>query len=230
VVEAVTEADQARIGRWVRVGLVLVALGLVAVFVIARSLRPDPSGMGTHRQLGLPPCMFYFATGMPCPTCGMTTSFSHLMHGDFAAAVRAHPLGAVLAVLGLIAVPWCLASAIFGRRFGIKKYDAFLGWGTVIFLCVAFAVWGLRLGVAWATGEPWTVQPPAFPNGEQTPGERGAEDSADPPAPETERRGHVAVPRTALGACGNARPDAGRPDGVQYPGPLLLRGRSGRHG
>ena len=35
--------------------------------------------MGTHQQLGLPPCNFVTLTGYPCPACGMTTSFALLV-------------------------------------------------------------------------------------------------------------------------------------------------------
>ncbi len=50
--------DAGRLKRDVRLALALVALGWAAIFVIAWLLKPDPRGLGTHEQLGLPPCPF----------------------------------------------------------------------------------------------------------------------------------------------------------------------------
>ena len=54
-------------------------------------------------------------TGLPCPTCGMTTCLSHVTHGDLGAAAAAHPVGVVLALAGLVLVlPGCLLAAAAG--------------------------------------------------------------------------------------------------------------------
>jgi hypothetical protein len=48
--------------------------------------------------LGFPyTCPLKGLTGVPCATCGMTHAFVHLAHGDVSLALRASPLGAVLA-------------------------------------------------------------------------------------------------------------------------------------
>src|SRR3954447_16098360 len=62
--------------RSTRLVLAGVAVCLGTVLGVACWLRPDPRGMGTHQQLGLPPCTFYLYTDVPCPSCGMTTSFT----------------------------------------------------------------------------------------------------------------------------------------------------------
>jgi hypothetical protein len=59
-------------------------------------LTPDPSGHGTHTQLGLPPCPSAFLFDRPCPGCGLTTSFTATVQGQFGAAFRAHPFGPIL--------------------------------------------------------------------------------------------------------------------------------------
>ena len=96
VVHVATGASPQRASRVVSA---LVFAACAAVLGVAWVLAPDPRGLGTHEQLGLPPCGFMLQTGLPCVTCGMTTSFSHAAHGDLLGAVRAQPAGAVLAVL-----------------------------------------------------------------------------------------------------------------------------------
>ena len=134
-----------RVGRWVRVLLVLIAAGLTAVFTTAWRLRPDPRGWGTHQQLGLPPCTFLQLTGIPCPSCGMTTSFSHLAHGDVVGSLKANPVGTLLAVFCLAAVPWCVASAFSGRRIGIRDLESFVARAILVFAVLLLVTWGIRL-------------------------------------------------------------------------------------
>jgi hypothetical protein len=77
--------------------------GSVAVIVLAFVLRPDPRGVGTHEQLGIAPCGFLRDHGIPCISCGMTTAFAAMAHGDPASAFRANPFGSLLFVLVLLA-------------------------------------------------------------------------------------------------------------------------------
>jgi hypothetical protein len=55
----------------VRIFVLLGGFGLIALLATARWLTPDARGLGTHEQLGLPPCGFYLWYGLPCPSCGM---------------------------------------------------------------------------------------------------------------------------------------------------------------
>ena len=81
------------------------------VLVLSRWLRPDPSGMGTHRQLGLPACALLTLTGLPCPACGLTTAFAHMARWHLSAALRANPLGVPLFALTvavfMVSIPAC---------------------------------------------------------------------------------------------------------------------------
>jgi hypothetical protein len=79
----------------------------LAVLAIARGLDPDPSGMGTHVQLGLPPCSFLVMTGLPCPTCGLTTAFAYMARLEITHALAANAIGPVLFGLTLASVPLC---------------------------------------------------------------------------------------------------------------------------
>jgi hypothetical protein len=91
--------------------------GIVSIGSIARVLTPSTSGVGTHTQLGLPSCGFLWLTGVPCPACGLTTCFAHLMHGQLMAAVSCQPLGVVLFALLAIALPWTVWEGVRARPF-----------------------------------------------------------------------------------------------------------------
>ena len=90
--------------------------GLVGWAVVGASawLQPDARGFGTHQQLGLPPCMFEAYTHVPCPGCGLTTSFAHMAHGHVLQAFGAHLMGPFLFLLTLgvaVASPWAVRRA-----------------------------------------------------------------------------------------------------------------------
>ncbi len=97
----------------------LVALALLAaalsLLIVSARLEPNPTGMGTHTQLGLRPCGFEVATGFPCATCGMTTAFALATDGQLIHAFLTQPAGALLALLtamtALLAA-WSLWSAM----------------------------------------------------------------------------------------------------------------------
>ncbi|MCS7209841.1 MAG: DUF2752 domain-containing protein [Fimbriimonadales bacterium] len=91
------------VSGWARWGHAFLLAGALLVLGIGWYLRPDPAGHGTHQQLGLPPCTIFYLTGRPCPSCGLTTSVSAIMHGQLALAWRANPIGflIVAATLGV---------------------------------------------------------------------------------------------------------------------------------
>jgi hypothetical protein len=142
---------------WVRGTLVGVALGLIAVFGVAIWLNPynadgSPIRMATHRQMGLPPCTFYQTTGLPCPSCGMTTSFALLVRGDILNSLRANAVGTMLAVFCMMLVPWCLASVICKRTFFIYSVERSLTLLVLAFLSTMLLRWAIVLGWAWWSG------------------------------------------------------------------------------
>jgi di/tricarboxylate transporter len=83
-----------------RIAALLVAGLCLGVLLVAGSLRPAAGGLGTHTQMGLPPCSVKVMHDMPCPTCGMTTAFALAAHGRLIEAFVVQPFGAILA-LGL---------------------------------------------------------------------------------------------------------------------------------
>jgi hypothetical protein len=76
-----------------------------AILIVARSLRPSSRGVGTHEQLGLPPCIFLHYTGIPCPGCGLTTSFAHAARLHFYDAFITQPFGLILFCLTALSIP-----------------------------------------------------------------------------------------------------------------------------
>lgn len=101
---------------YLRTSMAVIGGGLVTLLLVAASLRPNPEGSGTHRQLGLPECSFKLMfDGMPCPSCGMTTSWSHLMRGQIVQSIRANIGGFMLGITAAIMGPWLLVSGLIGR-------------------------------------------------------------------------------------------------------------------
>jgi hypothetical protein len=139
---------------WVRGGLVLIAGGLLAVFGIAIRLDPYRDGrvwlQETHRQLwNLPPCTFKTVTGLPCPSCGMTSSFALLMHGDIGHSLQANFVGTLLAVFLLVLIPWSLACAVMGRWLFVGPIEWALVRVVLAFLVLLLLRWMVVLLLAW---------------------------------------------------------------------------------
>lgn len=100
---------------WTRLLLGLAGAGIIVLLAVAFTLKPSPSGYGTHQRLGLPPCTFYTLAGVRCPACGMTTSWAYLTQGKLTAAVAANSGGALLGLVCIGVAPWMLVSALKGR-------------------------------------------------------------------------------------------------------------------
>ncbi len=141
------------LSTWVRGTLVGIALGWVVVFGVAWWLKPyDENGralrMETHRQLGLPPCTFYTLTGgWPCPSCGMTTSFALLVRGDIWNSLQANFVGTLLALFGMVLVPWNLLCAWRGRTYFIASIELALLRIVIVFLVLLLVRWAIVLAV-----------------------------------------------------------------------------------
>lgn len=143
-------AYRPRARPWVRVALILFAVGLVAVYVTACRLDPyDANGrplkFGAHTRLGMPPCEFYVAFGKLCPSCGLTTSFALLMHGDVRNSLRANPVGTLMALFGMALVPWSLSIALRGRYLWVRSIERASLWVGGAFFILLLIRWGIVL-------------------------------------------------------------------------------------
>ena len=125
--------------------MVVLALGLLGVFAVARWLEPSPQGFGTHTQLGLPPCQFALVTGRPCPSCGMTTAFAWFVRGRPVRSWGANPAGCVLAAACAALVPWLLAGAASGKAPGFRSLERPLIGVVVATVAVSLVSWTIRL-------------------------------------------------------------------------------------
>lgn len=119
-----------------------VFFGCAGLLLVAVRVQPDERALGTHQQLGLPPCSMVTLTGYPCPTCGMTTAFAHAVRGHPLSAFRAQPAGLALAMTTIAAMFASLEVALTGRmrhvswqvmtpfRLGLIMFAVFIGaWG-----------------------------------------------------------------------------------------------------
>jgi len=108
----------------------------VAVTGIGAWLTPDKSGHGTHQQLGLPPCPSVMLFDRPCPGCGLTTSWTSFIHGHFAEAFHAHPLGPIMYLLYTFTALMAGYGFLRGARFvtDSKQFVRFTNVAIVIFV------------------------------------------------------------------------------------------------
>jgi len=83
----------------IRVAALLTALTPLTLLIIAGNLTPAKQGLGTHQQLGLPPCSMRYMFGIRCPACGMTTSWSYFAKGNWFASISTNAGGFLLALL-----------------------------------------------------------------------------------------------------------------------------------
>jgi hypothetical protein len=124
--------------------LVFPIVALISTLLLARFVEPDQAGYGTHRQLGLAACLSYEKTGMPCPTCGMTTALALLADGDLNNAWRANPALVLLITLWLSLSIWALVVFRCKRLVGFQSWDRPLElWAGGMF-AIAMTTWLIR--------------------------------------------------------------------------------------
>lgn len=122
--------------------------GVAATIVLGLSvwLKPDARGIGTHEQLGLPPCGFVqMFDGVPCPSCGFTTSFALAAHARPIDSFRNQPFGFALFLLTVAGTPltfWAAAR-------GVSLFEATERWPWGRIFCGFLGLWLLAWGYKW---------------------------------------------------------------------------------
>ena len=121
-----------------RIRYLVVAGSSTALLLIARLLRPSVDGIGTHRQLGLPPCAFLHFTCIPCPSCGLTTSVAHAARLHFYESVITQPFGLVVFISAVLGIP--LSIYFIYRRVPWSNLNRLRGRNLVIYLMIALFI------------------------------------------------------------------------------------------
>lgn len=128
-----------------RIGAGILALATLAVLITAAWLTPDPSGYATHTKLGMNKCTWVVWFDQPCPTCGMTTSFSHAGEGSWTTAILTQPMGALLALLTTMIFWGATHQAVTGSRIGSVVQTALRPNVVIGMLVLATAAWIFKM-------------------------------------------------------------------------------------
>jgi hypothetical protein len=92
-------------------------------------------------------CAFRSATGLPCPTCGVTRSVVMSLHGEFARAWSMAPAGPV-AVLGLLAFAPAMLALAFIQWAGAEDRTA----GVRLWIRRGALAYGTAATIVWLGG------------------------------------------------------------------------------
>lgn len=90
----------------------------MTVLGVAAWLKPAAEGLGTHTQMGFAQCSWPIVAGIPCPACGMTTSFAHAADASLLESAQTQPFAAILAILTASGVWIAGYAAVSGARLG----------------------------------------------------------------------------------------------------------------
>lgn len=100
IIYTTRRTNPARLGTGGRALAAGIALAAAFLLLVAAYVRPSPAGVGSHAaSLHLQPCQFLERTGLPCLSCGMTTSFAWFARGNLLASLYVQPMGSLLALL-----------------------------------------------------------------------------------------------------------------------------------
>lgn len=128
-----------------RVVAALVAVACLGLMGLSLWLKPDSTGAGTHQQLRLIGCQTLSVTGVPCPSCGMTTSFAWFARGNLAASFYNQPAGCLLA-LGVCMTFWAaLYVAVTGRPVYRLLTVLKPRWTILLGAAIVVAAWGWKI-------------------------------------------------------------------------------------
>ena len=145
-----------RISVGTRILALLIGMGCLLLLLVATQVSPDNDGLGTHLQLGMKKCHFLLTSGLPCPTCGMTTSFSWFVRGHLLASIYVQPMGAALALAACAGVWAGLYIGLTGRP--IHRLAQHLPLAKMLFGVLLFTVaaWGWKILLHLSGWDGWS--------------------------------------------------------------------------
>jgi len=117
----------------------------IGVTAVGLWLTPSTHGHGTHQSLGLSPCPSALILGRPCPGCGLTTSWTHLLHGQIAESFRVHWLGPIGYLLFTVGA-W-IGGIGFLKGFRWNQDSVSLNRWIVVLVAIFFLYGGLRFAL-----------------------------------------------------------------------------------
>lgn len=130
---------------WERRLLMFFGMAILGMVGVARLLPPDPSGMGTHRRLGLPACGSEALWGIPCPSCGMTTSWAWMTRGELLHSWNANPGGLALGMFVLVMAPWMIASSCKGYWWPLECQPRYVLLAGMTVIVITLIQWFIRI-------------------------------------------------------------------------------------
>lgn len=139
-----------------RLALLSISVLIFSFVCLALFVEPDPRGYGTHEKLGLPPCFFHLFSGLPCPLCGLTTSFIFMSRGHLSQAFTAHPLGPMLFASLVFMGLFCLFASLLGRGIRFRHGDSLVRRGSAVLVVVILITWVLRLSILFLANKPFS--------------------------------------------------------------------------
>ncbi|WP_165063553.1 DUF2752 domain-containing protein [Paludisphaera rhizosphaerae] len=196
----------------VRWSFAALAVGLMVMLAIGRSLKPDPRGYGSHERLGLAPCSYLASTGRFCPFCGATTAVAETTRGRLVRAWRANPAGALLGVLAGPLVVWLMLGVWTRLPIGFRSPGTPLVGLLFLLVLVGSAFWLMRFLDGPADMAPAGAAPVSGPT-RPTPEPRKEGAANDPPYDDEDA--------TSLRPRGGLRP-AADPRGLRPADPDVL--------
>jgi len=131
-----------RADREARLRNLVLLVALVAWMAYTRVFWPLKTVHAT-----LPACPFLTLTGHPCPFCGGTRSFAYMWQGNLSHAAALYPLGPLMFVGTLAAVPVLLVAVVTDRALEWRLAPS-VRRGLWVAGCLPLAVsWSLKLTV-----------------------------------------------------------------------------------
>jgi hypothetical protein len=142
---------------WARLVAICVALAALSILATGATLTPTGNGISTHTQLGFPPCQWEQRMGVPCPSCGYTTSVTQFAHGNWLASLYLQPMGFVIAlgcavvfgVGGYIGVTGRPVHRLLGRVWNRN-------W-VIALTTIAIAGWGWKIWIHLTNRDHWPL-------------------------------------------------------------------------